>query len=594
MKFGVKSVVCLVPLIVCVFVHANEETQYCGESLTWMIDQDTLIIMGSGDMYDYNTSLKAPWKQNCSSVVKKVNISEGVTSIGSYAFFGCSSLESVSIPEKVSSIGRSAFRSCSNLINVTIPSNVKKIGDYCFSVCKSLTNLTILEGVESIGNSAFSSCGMLKRVVIPQSVNSFGSAPFESCYNLSYIEMTGVDAGGVLFNANQTVIIEYPPGKNDTEYSIPHGVTSIGACAFASCKNLRNIYIPSSVTSIEEGAFQGSGLEHMTIPVGVQSIKEYAFASCSQLLNVTFPNGVKSIGSSAFADCSHLTDVLLPDTIESIAEKAFYGCLELQSVSIPYGVKSIGLSSFSRCSALVSVTIPDSVESIGSMAFDRCWSLEQVTIPDSVTVIETQPFSGCSGTTVYYQGTHDFDADLGDYVHVCVPPDYNLTSFCGIEVAQFFDECDDFRRKFNHCFKASYVNNTLIEQKRNNATDYESQSNGCIEYQCDNEKGPISKSTCINKEGMEYVCINSTCMEKKEVLEKGVSVEIDLTTGTEVDDFDEEIVIKKLEEGCGIDRKEVISIAWESEEGKIIRIIVFVKDESTAEQITESIMNKEC
>jgi Leucine-rich repeat (LRR) protein len=83
------------------------------------------------------------------------NIPDNVTSIGNYAFDGCSRLTSVTIPNSVTTIGNYAFDGCSRLTSVTIPNGVTSIGSYAFSGCSSLTNVTIPDSVTSIGNSAF-------------------------------------------------------------------------------------------------------------------------------------------------------------------------------------------------------------------------------------------------------------------------------------------------------------------------------------------------------------------------------------------------------------------------------------------------------
>ena len=92
------------------------------------------------------------------NAVQKVEIGEGVTSIGSYAFSNCYSLASITIPEGVTSIDSHAFSDCYSLASITIPENVTSIGSYAFSNCYPLASVVIPESVKSIGYTAFGSC----------------------------------------------------------------------------------------------------------------------------------------------------------------------------------------------------------------------------------------------------------------------------------------------------------------------------------------------------------------------------------------------------------------------------------------------------
>ena len=114
-------------------------------------------------------------------------IPDGVTSIGSRAFYYCRGLTSVTIGSSVTSIGSSAFYDCSGLTSVTIGSSVTSIGSEAFSDCRGLTSVTIPNSVTSIGNYAFYGCSGLTSVTIPSSVTSIGSNAFSSCNNLATV-----------------------------------------------------------------------------------------------------------------------------------------------------------------------------------------------------------------------------------------------------------------------------------------------------------------------------------------------------------------------------------------------------------------------
>ena len=435
----------------------------CGENLKWTLDAEgTLTINGIGDMKNDNqfSMILSPWYGNNRSNIKKVVIGYNVTSIGSYAFYGCDNLTNITISNSVTSIGEGVFSGCKSLksinvdansvkycskngilynideteivifpqgktdTNFTIPDSVTSLGDEAFSGCSNLKSITIPDSVTSWGNDVFSGCSNLTSITIPDSFTSLGDGVFSGCGNLTSITIPdGVTSLGndVFSGCSNLTSITIPDGVTSlgnhvfekcqslTSIIIPDGVTTIGICAFSGCTNLKSITIPDGVTSIGDAAFQYcKSLTSIIIPDGVTSINGNTFFGCSSLKSITIPDKVTSIGSFAFVGCSSLTSIIIPDGVTMISYCAFQGCANLKSITIPDGVTSIDGYAFQDCKSLKSIIIPDKVTSIGKYAFVDCGSLTSVTMPGSVINIGEYAFSGCDNLRkIYYNGTEE-------------------------------------------------------------------------------------------------------------------------------------------------------------------------------------------
>lgn len=258
--------------------------------LYWSRDKSghVLTISGKGKMPDYDSTLVpailkkenktvSPWLDR-QTALRTVILSEGVTSIGDYAFSQCSNLKSITIPDTVTSIGEGAFSLCENLPSITIPDSVTSIGYFAFENCHNLSSITIPASVTSIDDAAFSATFELELTVDPDSQYFY------------------TDDSGALIGKKNSKLLYYPMNNRQTHYAIPKGVTSIGDWAFAGNSSLESITIPDSVTSIGKFAFMGcSGLKSITIPSSVTSIAGWSVDNGYWGVNEPFPDSISTI-----------------------------------------------------------------------------------------------------------------------------------------------------------------------------------------------------------------------------------------------------------------------------------------------------------
>jgi len=280
--------------------------------------------------------------------------------------------------------------------------------------------------VTAIGDDAFSDCASLTSVTIPGSVASIWETAFRDCTNLTAIivdadNSTYGSVDGVLFDKNATTLLECPGGKTGN-YTIPSSVTSLGGYAFFGCASLRNVAIPSNVTSIGVGGGGETFFGCTSLTAIIVDADNSTYGSVDGVLfdknattllecpggktgNYTIPSNVTSVGDGAFVSCTSLTSVTIPNSVTNLGDGAFLYCTSLTNVTIPTNVTSIGDSTFMYCTSLASVTIPNSVISIGNYAFADCTSLTSVTIPSSYAIIGWRSFYYCTSLNgVYFQG----------------------------------------------------------------------------------------------------------------------------------------------------------------------------------------------
>ena len=420
-------------------------------------------------------------------------IPESVTDIDIHAFEDCHNLTSIIISENVTKIGWGAFENCTSLTDIIIPDSVTTISDYIFYGCSSLTSINVSESnlnyssqngilfnkdktsliaypgnksgaLYTIPNSvtyiydyAFNACNSLTSISIPNSITKISGCAFYGCNNLTSINVSEnhksySSQDGVVFNKDKTKLILCPVGK--TTYVIPSSVTSIENGAFACC-SIASITIPNSVTNIGYLAFSDCKyLTSVIIPDSVTYIGGFAFNGCNNLDSVTIGKGITyGIDSYAFYGCENLSSINvsdsnatllsyegvlfskdkkmlylyprgktgayeIPDGVTSIGNQAFSDCGRISSIIIPNSVTTINSYAFCNCSMLNSVTIGNKVTDIGYRAFEGCCNLVSVTIPNSVTNIGSEAFEKCEVLSdIYYSGTEEAwnDISISEY-----------------------------------------------------------------------------------------------------------------------------------------------------------------------------------
>ena len=251
-----------------------------------------------------------------------------VQEIGDNAFNGCIQLSSLTLSEGIRVIEEMAFSNCSDLTKVLIPASVERLGDGVFSDCLAMTQIAVApesehfvvrddilyskdlstlihypaakeeqeftipeevrkiaglafasnyflmevmlgDHLEEVGSYAFARCSSLSFMSLPAQTTRLGVSPFHDCTMLLEIEVdpsnpcySSID--GVLYNKEQTQLIQYPAGLYDDFYKVPDTVREIA----------------------ENACYDAQDLEVLKIPAGVRKIGDMAFAFCDQLRDV--------------------------------------------------------------------------------------------------------------------------------------------------------------------------------------------------------------------------------------------------------------------------------------------------------------------
>lgn len=273
---------------------------------TYLVHEDTEYLM---DAAFYNNTN-----------IENVTLNNKIKYIGNYAFRGCTYLKSIILPEELIYLGEWAFIYCRNIEEITIPKNVTKVCESSLEACDKLKTIivdsankyfkavngllytidektliqyalaneqeevNISDNVERIGMYAFMNASKIKTLYIGKNVSKIYGSAFINCssletinVNINNVNYKTVD--GILYTSDGKTLILYPMSKNNTTFTVPSGVESIGTRAFSGNEYIQEVILPNTVQTIEGRAFyQCYNLMKINIPLSVNKIADYAFA----------------------------------------------------------------------------------------------------------------------------------------------------------------------------------------------------------------------------------------------------------------------------------------------------------------------------
>ncbi|MBQ4578150.1 MAG: leucine-rich repeat protein [Clostridia bacterium] len=362
-----------------------------------------------------------------------------------YGGFSNYEIRSLILPEGITAIEDYTF-SDSSIARVEIPSTVEYLGDYAFGWNFNLQTVILHEGLKNIGN-AFSQCEALTSIHLPASVESVDHYAFDYCYALSAFTVaegseyfSAVD--GVLYSADGKTLVRYPIGKTDSSFTVPGTVVRIG---------------PKT--------FDGSVLTTITVSEGVTEIDYGVFEDCTNLTTIYLPASLSFINNSVFIMCPSLDQIVLAEGNEhylvengclySSDRQSLYTCFDKDGVTAwtaPENTWNISEGAFSCNTALQTVVLPTGMDYLGYRTFYGCTSLREITIPSSMQRLNYAVFDQCPNLeTVIYGGSEEMwqrlqnNSDSGNDAlwnaeEMVYQADYATSGECGWDLTWSFNE----------------------------------------------------------------------------------------------------------------------------------------------------------
>ena len=277
------------------------------------LNEGLQVIDVGGFMYNSNlTTINFPSTlvainafafQNDSLLASDIILPEGLTTLGTVAFDGCSSIQNVYIPGTVDRISSAAFYRCRSLQSVTLGSGMSVVGDFAFEQCPNLMQVSFPSTLTRIEWYAFNGDSALAEVILPEGFSSIETAAFQSCAELRHVSLPStLDSIGLGAFMGCVML--------DT-LIIPDNVSYMGNVAMALCSSLKICHLPEQLERVNGWLLWGAAVEEIVVPSRVSFIDTSAFSGCLQLHKVTLPASLTAIAEELFIDGTVLDTLIL-------------------------------------------------------------------------------------------------------------------------------------------------------------------------------------------------------------------------------------------------------------------------------------------
>ena len=416
-----------------------------GTGITWVLDDDNVLtISGSGAVSSSNwsnykdlvysviveegiTSLPDECFHDTPSIVS-VQLSSTLTSIGAYAFYGCTGIQKLYVPS-LESWFAVAFGNvfsnpmyyrnypkpagCDLYVNgvlatqVDLPAGATQIPMGRFAGCKSIVTVNVPEGVTTIKSDVFHACDTLIAVNLPSTLTTIESYNFYRCANIRTV-------------------------------TIPDKVTSLGSSSMSDCPELREVTLGRNIKTLSVGWFSElPSLAKLSVGINFKPTNFGAYLNqCRALTEVVIPDAnpnysvvdgvvyskdlttawyvpltkldagllssVTVLGHSLYRGRTELTTYTFLDSIVTISQHCFEDCTNLKRLRLPLHLATIKVAAFKNCASITTVNLPKSVSRIEGASFNGCTTLVEfiVNVPVPPTfassyILEGGTFANC-------------------------------------------------------------------------------------------------------------------------------------------------------------------------------------------------------